>query len=79
MRVDKYLKYANSHYPYYSWGFVLHEQYKELEIEVRHDWERYRGLVYFSDDYLYHDKDVRNMIKKLAKEMKKHLRMKKTK
>ena len=84
MNIDKYLKYANYHYPYYDWRIRFDDEYKEVVIRARYTFagrlgieDGYQGLIPIYANYSYHDKDIKNLIKKLAKEMKIFVRGKK--
>ena len=86
MNVDKYLKYANYHYPYYDWRIYdwrteFDDECKEIVIRVRYTFDSrlglqdgFQGLVPIYSDVItnesYYDKTIKNLIKKLAKEMK---------
>ena len=88
MNIDKYLKYANYHYPYYDWRIRFDDEYKEVVIRARYTFEGRLGLqdgfqglvpIYGDaiDNYSYYDKGIKNLIKKIAKEMKIFVRGKK--
>ena len=70
MNVDKYLKYANYHYPYYDWRIRFDDEYKEVVIRASYTFDSrlglqdgFQGLVPMYKD-VYQDKDIKNLIKK---------------